>query len=468
MPSAYTILLSIILIIMVLTWIIPAGQYDYMTNDNGVEQPIAGTYHQVEQSRQTLADVVLASFHGFYEAVEIAIFILMVGGFLGVVMKTGAIDAGIGNVITRLNGRERFMIPILMLLFGLGGTTFGMWEETMAFYPLLLPVFVAAGYDTITAVSVILLGAGTGTLCSTVNPFATGIASGFAGISLGDGMVMRVLMWLVLEAVAITFVMRYGERVKKNPLLSIVADQHGENQRRFAIQTTVDGGLTELTGKHKLALTIFAITFLVMIYSVIPFSDLGITFLPTLGWYFVELSGLFLVGGLLTGVAVRLSESEIISGFVGGAADLLGVAFIIAISRGITVIMNEGMITDTILNWGEMALQNTNSLLFIVLTYLIYLPLSFLIPSSSGLATLSIPIMAPLGEFTGISSALIVTAFQSASGLVNLVTPTSAVVMGALAVAHIPYERWLKYVAPYLGLVFVLTIVFLCGGALVG
>lgn len=430
MPSAYTILFSIILVMMVLTWIIPAGQYEYMQNGD-VAQPIAGTYHTVESNAQNIFDVVLASFHGFYEAVEIALFILMVGGFLGVVMKTGAINAGIANVIHLLNGKEKYMIPILMILFGLGGTSFGMWEETMAFYPLLLPVFIAAGYDSITAVSVIMLGAGVGTLCSTVNPFATGIASGFAGISLGDGLFLRLAMLVVLEAVAITYVMRYAAKVQANPQASIVANQYEENQKRFAINWDDQAGM-ELTGKRKLALTLFALTFVLMIYSVIPFDDLGITFLPTLGWYFTELSGLFLAAGIVTGLAVGMKEQELIEGFVQGASELLGVAFIIAISRGITVIMNSGFITDTILNWGEQALAGAHSVLFIILTYLLYLPLSFLIPSSSGLATLSIPIMVPLGEFTNISSALIVTAFQSASGLVNLLTPTSAVVMGGL------------------------------------
>ena len=166
------------------------------------------------------------------------------------------------------------------------------------------------------------------------------------------------------------------------------------------------------------------------------------------------------------GLAVHMKEQELIEGFVQGAADLLGVAFIIAISRGITVIMNSGFITDTILNWGEQALAGAHSILFIILTYLLYLPLSFLIPSISGLATLSIPIMVPLGEFTNISSALIITAFQSASGLVNLLTPTSAVVMGGLAVAHIPYDRWLKYVLGFVSIVLVTTIIFLTIGAL--
>ena len=464
MPSAYTILFGIILVMMVLTWVIPAGQYDYIQNGD-VAQPIAGTYHRVEPNAQSIFDVMLASFHGFYEAVEIALFILMVGGFLGVVMKTGAINAGIANVIRMLNGREKFMIPILMILFGLGGTSFGMWEETMAFYPLLLPVFIAAGYDSITAVSVIMLGAGIGTLCSTVNPFATGIASGFAGISLGDGLFLRLFMLVVLEAVAITYVMRYAMRVHADPQASLVASQYEENRKRFAINWDDQEGM-ELTDKRKVALVIFALTFLLMIYSVIPFNDLGITFFPTLGWYFTELSGLFFVAGIVTGLAVGMKEQELIEGFVQGASELLGVAFIIAISRGITVIMNSGFITDTILNWGEQALAGAHSILFIILTYLLYLPLSFLIPSSSGLATLSIPIMVPLGEFTNISSALIITAFQSASGLVNLLTPTSAVVMGALAMAHIPYDRWLKYIIGLAGIILVLTIVFLAAGAI--
>lgn len=466
MPSAYTILFAIILVMMVLTWVIPAGQYEYVQNGD-VAQPIAGTYHRVDPNAQSIFDVMLASFHGFYEAVEIALFILMVGGFLGVVMKTGAINAGIANVIHMLDGREKFMIPILMVLFGLGGTSFGMWEETMAFYPLLLPVFIAAGYDSIVAVSVIMLGAGIGTLCSTVNPFATGIASGFAGVSLGDGLFLRLFMLIVLEAVAITYVMHYAARVHADPGVSIVASQYEENRKRFAINWEDKEGM-ELTGKRKLALTIFALTFLLMIYSVIPFDELGISFLPTLGWYFTELSGLFLVAGIVVGLAVRMKEQELIEGFVTGASELLGVAFIIAISRGITVIMNSGFITDTILNWGEQALAGAHSIFFIILTYLLYLPLSILIPSSSGLATLSIPIMVPLGEFTNISSALIITAFQSASGLVNLLTPTSAVVMGGLAVAHIPYDRWLRYVVGLVAIILGLTVAFLAAGAMLG
>lgn len=461
MPTAYTILFAIIIIMAILTWVIPAGQYDYVDPNAAVKEPIAGTYHQVESQSQTFADVALSAFEGFYGAVDIAIFILMVGGFLGVVMKTGAIDAGIANVIRTFQGREKWMIIILMCLFALGGTTFGMSEETIAFYPLLLPVLISAGYDTLTSVSVIMIGAGLGVLSSTVNPFATGIAAGFAGVSLGDGILLRLIFLVVITAIGIWYVLRYGEKVRKNPKLSYVADQYESNRKHFALS---EGSVGTLTGKQKVTLGLFALTFLIMIYSVIPFADMGIDWLPTLGWWFPELSALFFIAGVVIALVYRLGEEELTEGFVGGCADLLGVAFIIGISRGITVIMNNGMITDTILHWGEVALSGAGSTIFVIFTYLFFLPLSFLIPSSSGLATLSMPIMAPLGDFAGVGRDLVITAFQSASGILNLITPTSAVVMGALAIGKVPYDKWLKYIWKLIAIIFVITLLLLVLG----
>lgn len=465
MPTAYTILFAIIILTAILTWIIPPGQYQYLDPDASVREPVAGTYHTVEPNRQGITDIILAPFEGFYNAIDIALFILMVGGFLGIVMKTGAIDAGIANVIRILKGREKWMIPILMILFGLGGTSFGLAEETIAFYPLLLPVFIATGYDSVTAVAVILLGAGLGVLSSTVNPFATGIASGFAGISLGDGIVIRVIMLVVLELAGIIFVMRYAARVKKDKTLSVVADMHQDNLDHF-VKHGSNNAAPDLTPKRKIILTLFALTFLIMIYAVIPFEDLGVTAIPTLGWWFQELSALFFVSAIITGIFAGFKERELINAFVDGSADLLGVAFIIGVSRGITVIMNSGLITDTILYWGEQALAGAGSIAFTVMTYLFYIPLSFLIPSTSGLATLSMPIMAPLADFAGVSRDLIITAYQSASGIVNLLTPTSAVVMGGLALARVSYDRWLKFVWKFVLLVLVITIIVLAVGTM--
>ena len=456
MPTAYTILFLLLVLVAAATWVIPAGAYERAGEEDA---PVAGTYHEVERQPQGPGDVILASFQGFYDAVDVALFILMVGGFLGVVMKTGAIDAGVSNVVRILNGREIWLIPVLMLMFSLGGTSFGMWEETMAFYPLLIPVFLAAGYDPLVGIAVLLLGSGAGVLASTVNPFATGIASGFAGVSLGDGLVTRLLMLAVFDAAAIWYVMAYARRVRAHPEKSLVA-----GISRLA-SPPKGGDTPALTFRRKVTLALFAGVFLVMIYAVIPFDEIGVP-IPTLGWWFPELSGLFLAGGVVIGLAYGLREQELADAFVSGAADLVGVGLIIGISRGITVLMDGGRITDTVLYWGEQALQGAGSVSFILLVYLIYLPLSILIPSSSGLATLSIPILAPLSQFAGIGGELIVTAFQSASGLVNIVTPTAAVVMGGLALGDVPFDRWIRFVWKLILIFFALTIGFLAVSAI--
>lgn len=455
MPTAYTILFLLIVLVAVATWLIPAGAYEYI---DGV--PAAGTYHAVTPTPQGAGAVLKAAFSGFFDAVDVCVFILMVGGFLGVVMKTGAVDAGVGHVIRLLGGREKWLIPILMLLFGLGGTTYGMWEETMAFYPLLIPVFLAAGYDAVVGIAVILLGAGAGVISSTVNPFATGIAAGFAGVSLGEGIVLRVIQWIVFEGAAIWYVSAYAAKVKKDPTRSVVGV--GAGKLRVDMDETVP-----FTPRRKAIMALFTLTFLIMVYGVIPFDEMGLP-LPVLGWWFPELSALFLAAGVVIGLIGGMGEAEIAETFVAGCADLLGVAFIIGVSRGITVLMNDGSITDTVLHWGERALAGAGPVSFVLLVYFIYLPLTILIPSSSGLATLSVPIMAPLGKFAGVGGDLVVTAFQSASGLVNIITPTAAVVMGALALGHVPYDRWLKFVWKLMLYFLLLTMAFLVIGVVMG
>ena len=455
MPTAYTVLFILLILVAAATWVVPAGSYQ---RTGEAQAPAAGPYHSVEQQPQGAGDVILASFQGFYDAVDVALFILMVGGFLGVVMKTGAIDAGVGNVVRLLGGKEIWLIPVLMILFSLGGTSFGMWEETMAFYPLLIPVFTAAGYDPLVGISVVLLGSGAGVLASTVNPFATGIASGFAGVSLGDGLGLRLLMLVLFDAIAIWYVTAYARRVRVHPEKSLLVGL----ERKF--HEKKGGEVPALTLRRKVVLALFAVVFLIMVYAVIPFDEIGLA-LPTLGWWFPELSALFLLGGVVIGFLDGQREDEVAETFVAGASELVGVALIIGISRGITVLMDGGQITDTVLYWGERALEGTGSVAFLVLVYLIYLPLSVLIPSSSGLATLSIPIVAPLGQFAGVGGELIVTAFQSASGLVNIVTPTAAVVMGGLALGNVPYDRWLRFVWKLILIFFLLTLGFLAVSA---
>ena len=483
MPTAYTILFSIIAVVAVLTWVVPAGEYDYL---EGTKQPVPGTYKVVESNPQGLWEVINAPIHGFYEAKDIALFVLVIGGFLGIVMKTGAIDAGIGHVIKKLKGREKIMIPILMTIFAAGGTSFGMAEETIAFYPLLIPVFLGAGYDVVTAVAVIMLGAGTGVLASTVNPFATGIASGFAEISIGDGIVLRVIMMVCLLGFAIFYVMRYAEKVKNDPTKSLVYDMKKENEDFFLGKEEQE--TPELTGKRSIILWIFGGTFITMIIGVIPWSyKFGITIfedinefiigLPVIGkalggivplgdWWFGEMTVLFMVSAIIIGKVYGMEEKEIVAIFVQGARDLLGVALIVGVSRGITIVMNAGGMTNTVLFWGEQALTGVGATAFAIISYLFYLPMSFLIPSTSGLATLSMPIMAPLGEFAGLDKSVVVTSYQSASGILNLLTPTSAVVMGGLAIARVPYSKWIKFIMPLFGIFMVITMALLALGSI--
>lgn len=481
LPSAYTILFALIVVTAILTYIIPAGTY----NLDKEGAPIPGTYHSVPQNpARIIVDSLKAPINGMYGiedpktknvdvfnegtlfgAIDVALFIIVIGGFLGVTMKTGAIQAGIGGLVERMRGREKWMIPILMAVFALGGTTYGMAEESLAFYALVITVMIVAGYDALTGAAIVLVGAGVGVLGSTINPFATGIASGFAGVPLSAGLIGRLVILIVGLGLGIFWVMRYSERVRKDPTKSIVYDMKAENERHFSAGS--DDGPMAMTGRQKWILFVFALAFVAMIYGVVPWSDLGIN-IPTLWWWFPEMTASFILFSILVGVIGRMSEGEFTNTFVDGARDLLGVALIIGIARGITVIMNNAMITDTVLHWAEQALGGVGKGVFAVMMYLLYLPLSFLIPSSSGLATVSMPIMAPLAGFAGVPKQVAVTAFQSASGLVNLISPTFAVVMGGLAIARVPYGRYLRWVWPLLLMLAVLTVIVLSVAALVG
>jgi uncharacterized ion transporter superfamily protein YfcC len=479
LPSAYTILFALIVLMAIATWLVPAGVYD--RDKEGAPKP--GTYHEVESNPQRiLIDSLTAPINGLYGiedeagninyynsgvlfgAIDVALFIIIIGGFLGVTMATGAIQAGIGRLVLRLRGRERWMIPILMGVFALGGTTYGMAEESLAFYALVITVMIAAGYDALVGAAVLLLGCGIGTLGSTLNPFATGIASGFAGVSISEGIVGRLVILLIGLAIGIWFVLRYADRVKRDPATSVVHDMREDNEARFRA-TAGDSEVQALTGTHKLILAVFGLAFAVMMYGVIPWEDLGVG-LPTLWWWFPEMTASFLLFAIVIGLIGRLSEGQLTGSFIDGARDLLGVALIIGIARGITVVMNNGQITDTVLHWAELALGDVGKAAFSIVMYTLFLPLSFLIPSSSGLATVSMPIMAPLAGFVGVPKDLVVTAYQSASGLMNLFIPTSAVVMGGLAIARVPYGRYLRWVWPLLAMLAVLTVVVLGAGAL--
>lgn len=480
MPSSYTVLFILIIILAILTWIIPAGEYE----KNEAGQLVAGTYKTVQSNPQGIYDIFMAPVYGLIGnklttgSIGVAFFILIIGGFLGVITETGALDIGIASVIKKNKGKEKRLIPLLMILFAIGGTTYGMAEETIAFYPLLIPIMIGVGFDTITAVAVILVGSQIGCLASTVNPFATGVASDTAGISIADGIVWRLVFLVVMVAISIFYVYSYATKIEKNPEKSFVYSQRKENLELFKIPESSES----MTKKQLYILWIFILTFFIMILSLIPWGDFGIKIfeqfndallgLPVIGglfrhaspfgtWYFSEITMLFFVSSVLIGVVYGMSEDKFLEVFLKGSADLIGVALICAVSRGIQIIMNDGLITATILHWGEIGLKGLSPQLFITLTYLFYLPMSFLIPGTSSLAGATMGLLGPMAEFVHVRSHLVITAFQAASGVLNLFTPTSGVVMGALAIARIDIIVWIKFLAKLILIVILMSIVIL-------
>lgn len=486
MPSAFTILFLIIIILAILTWFIPAGTYS--TDKAG--NIIANTYRSVKSTPQGIWDVFMAPIIGMIGdsktegAISISLFILVIGGFLGVVNKTHALDEGISAIVRRYKGREKRIIPVLMILFALGGSTYGMAEETIAFYPLLVPVMIGVGFDSLVAVGIVLVGSQVGCLASTVNPFATGVAAQSLNISPGDGLLSRALLLIITTTISIWYVYRYASKIEKDPSKSLIYNQREKDLQRFSIEDrTTD---TEKIGKkQKIVLWLFGITFIIMIIGLIPWTSLNknftifntfnnwLTSIPFLGvffgkdaaplgtWYFSEITMLFLFMSVLIMYVYRMKESDFVDAFINGMADFLSVAIIVAVARGIQVIMNNGMISATVLHWGEVGLHNLSQSVFIILTYIFYIPMSFLIPSTSGLAAATMGIIGPIGKFAGVSGDLVITAFQAASGWVNLITPTSGIIMGSLALTHININIWWKWVAKLLVYLFIASCIFL-------
>ncbi|MFJ7204885.1 YfcC family protein [Streptomyces sp. NPDC098789] len=485
-PSALTILALVTVAIWLLAFLIPSGQYD--RNDSGA--PVAGTYHRVPGTQSfvdRLNDLFLAPVNGLYGLQDtttgqvgpsltgalygsagVFLFVLAIGAFITVVFATGALDRGISRLAHRLRDRGALLIAAVMVVFAVLGTVEGFAEETLGFYGLLVPMMLALGYDRLVAVGASILGAGIGVLCSTVNPFATGVASSAADISLGDGIVLRFLMWIVLTTVTVLYVIRYAKRVQKDPTKSLCGFLPGDQEQKATGDEVAEPELTRL---HKTVLVLLVLVFAFMIFSVVPWSSAltgkadATQYGWELDWSFPQLSALFLCAAVLVGLVARMGEAKLSSTIIQGAADFISPALVIMLARGVTVIMNNSKITDTVLHSIEGVVKGTSSGVFAVIVFLVNLPLAFLIPSTSGHATLAMPILAPLADFAGVSRAVVVTAWQSASGWMNLWVPTTAVTIGGVALAKVGYDKYLRFVWPLLAILFVLICGFVALGA---
>ncbi|MVO86987.1 YfcC family protein [Streptomyces sp. p1417] len=486
-PSALTVLAIVTVAVWLLAFLVPPGAYD--RDDKGA--PVEGSYHRVPDDRSfvdRLNDLFLAPVNGLYGVQDtesgqvgpdlagdlygsagVFLFVLAIGAFITVVFATGALDRGIGRLAHRLRERGAMLIAGVMVVFSVLGTVEGFAEETLGFYGLIVPLMLALGYDRMTAVGAIILGAGIGVLCSTVNPFATGVASSAAGISLGDGIVLRFAMWLVLTAVTVAYVIRYATRVRKNPERSLSGFLPGD--RDGAVAEAAEGEVPRLTGLHKAILVLVALIFAFMIFSVVPWAgaltgDANATpYGFELGWSFPQLAALFSCAAVLVGVVARMGEQRLSSTITQGAADFISPALVIVLARGVTVIMNNSRITDTVLHSIEGVVKGTSSGVFAVIVFLVNLPLAFLIPSTSGHATLAMPILAPLADFADVSRSVVVTAWAAASGWMNLWVPTTAVTIGGVALAKVGYDKYLRFVWPLLVVLAVLICAFVAVGA---
>lgn len=436
MPTAFTVLILLTIVIAIITRFIPAI------------------------TPAKLSDVIMAPINGFSSALGVSLFVLVLGGFLGVVMKTGALNAAITTVVKKLNGKEIYMIPILMFLISLGGTTYGMAEETIAFYALVTATMVAAGFDAITAASTILLGSTAGVLGSTVNPFVVSSsvdALKTSGITIDQTVIIIVgaISWLACYAVGAFYVMRYAKKVKANKAASLLtAEEWKAVEEEYGGEKAPDAGVT-FTTRQKVVMALFAISFMVMIVGMIPWGQFGIHIFDhtsiltgnNLGdWYFGDLTAWFLVMAIVVGLVYGLKERDIVGSFLSGAGDLISVSLVIAVSRGISVIMSTTGLDMYILENASKALEGTSSILFTGLAYLVYLLLSFLIPSSSGLATVSMPIMGPLTQSLGLAPEVMVCVLSGACALINGITPTSGVLMGGISISRIEFSTWVKYI----------------------
>lgn len=469
MPSSFTILLLLLAIVAVITVVISGTSGGAVT-------------------AARLSDFFTAPVKGFADALPVCLFVMILGGFLGMMTETGALDNGIAVLVKKLKGNEIMLIPVLMLIFSLGGTTYGMCEETVPFYALLAATMMAAGFDPMVGAATVLLGAGCGCLGSTVNPFAVGAAVDAltgVGIEVNQTIIigLGIVLWLVTTIISIFYVMRYAKKVKADKGSTILSMQElkdaEEAHGKAASEVTKD---VKLTGRQKGVLVAFAFTFIVMIVGFIPLADLNagiagffdngvydadgnaitqawsavITGLPIGQWYFDEASTWFFIMAIVIGIIGGLSEKKIVDTFITGAADMMSVVLIIALARGISVLMAATGLDVYVLDAAANALAGLSGVIFAPMSFLVYFGLSFLIPSTSGMATVSMPIMGPLAAELGFAPEVMVMIFSAAIGVVNLFTPTSGAIMGGLALAKIEWTTWVKFA---LKLIVVLSIV---------
>ncbi|NPD30338.1 YfcC family protein [Eggerthellaceae bacterium zg-1084] len=480
-PSAFTILFAVTIVAVLATWIVPAGQYSklmYMQEENvlqitsptgevstveatqetldkmgvkinieqftggAIKKPISipGTYEKLEAKPVSPTQIPYAMVVGVIESIDVMVFILCLGGLIGVVTATGAFESGLAALTKKTVGREFLLVFGVSAFMIFGGTMCGLEEEAVAFYPILAPVFIALGYDSIVTVGAIFMAGSVGTTFSTVNPFSSVIASNAAGISFAEGIEVRLIGLLIASAVYLVYLWWYSKKVKANPEFSYTY----EDREKFHALWKTEGDATvshEFTVRKKLILIIFIAAFIIMIVGVMK-----------LGWWFPQMAAEFITLSILamfiggTGKD-GLGEARMVDAFSRGAAGMVAVALIIGLARGINYVLTQGLISDTMLYTLSNAVIGVSGPMFVIALLLIFFVLGFIVPSSSGLAVLSMPIFAPLADTVGIPRWIVVGAYQFGQYAMLYIAPTG-LVMATLQMLDMKMSHWFKFVWP--------------------
>ncbi len=440
---------AIVVVVAVLTWLIPGGEYQREMKE-GRTLVIPGSFQYTQSEPQGLGAVLMAPIKGFIQAAQIIAFLLIIGGVFSTMQRTGAITAAVKKMAIVFSNRQqlqKYFIPVTMFIFSLGGTLFGMCEETMPFIPIFIPLAISLGYDSLVGTAIPFLGAAAGFAGAVFNPFTVGIAQGIAELPLYSGMSYRLLVWVLSTFFMIYFVMRYAAKIKANPTLSPVYEIDQQRKHDLHLNTANQEAFSL---RHKLVLSAFVLAIILLIYGVLKFE-----------WYINEIAALFLGLGIVSGLLGRLSVTELTESFKNGAKDMIGVAFIIACARAILVVASDGQIMDVMLYNLSSVISHFNPIISAQAMFVTQGIINFFVHSGSGQAALTMPVMAPLADVIGISRQTAVLAFVFGEGWINPILPTSGVTMGVLGLAGLSWDKWAKWMLPIQIFFFILALLLL-------
>ena len=492
-PSALTILVGVGIGLWFLAFFIPAGTYQL--DDDG--SPIPGSFTELPRPLgfgEKLTTLLAAPLNGLYGiqdpatgtvgpynsgilfgSAQVFGFIVAIGAFMTVVLRTGALTLAISHLAERYRTRGFILIIALSLVFGFLGSVKSWGDETIGMYAILLPLLVGLGYDRLVVVAVVSVAPFAGSIGSIFNPFRIGVGSDAADVDIVDGAPLRIIIFVVTMAVVVAFILRYGQAVKADPTKSMIG--FDDDDRRIFAEGS-DRQLEPLTTRSKVVVGLVIATFALMVYSLVPWSALlGRTtidpytntevqkvFAWDLGWWMPELSAMFIVMAVVVAIAARLGEPATSAAIIDGIKDFAGPAVLVVVARGVAVILTNTKTLDTILNAMERIVGGSPQVAFVFLFSLISIPLSFLVGSGSAGMALVMPVLAPLGDFVDVDRSLIITMYNSIGGWVLLVAPTNALLMAGLVLARVPYNRYVRFMVPLLGALFVvLVVLFLVG-----